>query len=344
MRRKLLNTYICPLHKTPLTLKRESVADQLYVYDGEVVSSNGMSYLIEDGIPNFIFTDQLSEVEEKTQTEYDYVAEEIYDNAVDWLFESFYENEDLVREKMIDLLDIDTGSRVLEVGCGTGRDSFRIAQRLGKEGIFFLQDLSRNMVVKTRKRLTDDYKKLGLSCELNYFVSSATYLPFPDGYFDALFHFGGFNNFSNPKQTLEEFSRVVRKGGKVVFGDESLPPWLEGTPFGEIVCTNNLLFRHKVPLWCLPANCREVTLRWILGSCFYLIDYRVGDGTPPLNLDLPHKGRRGGTMRTRYYGQLEGVTMEAKKLAQEAAAKRGISLHDWLDQLVRKGAEKDLGK
>jgi SAM-dependent methyltransferase len=198
------------------------------------------------------------------------------------------------------------------------------------------------MVLKTRQILTDDYDKLGLSCEINYFVSNATYLPFPDSYFDAVFHFGGFNNFGDPQKTLEEFSRITKKEGKVVFGDEALPPWLENTTFGEIVCTNNPLFRHNVPLRFLPVSCHEVTLRWILGSCFYLIDYRVGDGPPPLNLDLPHKGRRGGTMRTRYYGQLEGVTPETKKMAQEAAEKRGISLHEWLDKLVKEAAKRDL--
>jgi ubiquinone/menaquinone biosynthesis C-methylase UbiE len=343
MNKNLLNTYICPLHRTPLTLQQKNATTLDDVNHGKLVSNDGTIYPIQDGIPIFIFPDQLSETEKKTQDEYDYVADEIYDNAVDWLFQSFYENEDIIREKMVDLLDINPDSRVLEIGCGTGRDSFRIAQRLGEKGIFFLQDLSSNMVIKTRQRLKNNYNKLRLSCELHYFVSSATYLPFPDNYFDAVFHFGGFNNFNNPKQTLEEFSRVIRKGGKVVFGDESLPPWLEGTTFGELVCTNNPLFRHKVPLQYLPDSCRDVTLRWILGSCFYLIDYRVGDGPPPLNLDLPHKGRRGGTMKTRYYGQLEGVTLEAKKLAQEAAAKRGLSLHHWLDQLVREGAIKDLG-
>lgn len=342
MDKKLLNTYVCPMHKTPMSLQGETISDLGEIEQGKLVSGDGVIYPVRDGIPVFICPGRLNDIEEKTQKEYDAVAEEIYDNAVDWLFQSFYENEDLIRNNMVDLLDIHENSRVLEVGCGTGRDSFRIAQRLGKAGTLFLQDLAGNMVVKTRQRLTKDYKRLGLSCCLHYFVSNATYLPFPDGYFDAVFHFGGFNNFGEQKKSLEEFSRVVRKGGKVVFGDESLPPWLEGTPFGEIVCNNNALFKHKVPLDSLPVNCRDVTLRWILGSCFYLIDYRVGEGTPPLNLDLPHKGRRGGTMRTRYYGQLEGVTLESKKMAQEAAAKCGMSLHAWLDKLVREGAKKDL--
>ena len=47
-------------------------------------------------------------------------------------------------------------------------------------------------------------------------------------------------------------------------------------------------------------------------------------------------------MRTRYFGQLEGVTQEAKQMAIEAAKKRGVSLHQWLDELVRERADEDL--
>ena len=54
----------------------------------------------------------------------DDVADHIYDVAVDRLFASFFEDEDAVRESMIDGLQIGSGARVLEIGCGTGRDSF----------------------------------------------------------------------------------------------------------------------------------------------------------------------------------------------------------------------------
>ena len=83
-------------------------------------------------------------------------------------------------------------------------------------------------------------------------------------------------------------------------------------------------------------------MRWIIGNCFYLIDFRVGNGPPELDLDLPHKGRRGGTMRRRYYGMLEGVTPETKELARAVVEKRGCSMHEWLDRLVREAAERDL--
>jgi ubiquinone/menaquinone biosynthesis C-methylase UbiE len=294
--------------------------------------------VVRQGVPVFLPFELLSETERETQAEYDASAEQKYDAAVDWLFQSFYENENDVREQMIDLLHLTPDAKVLEIGSGTGRDSFRIARKLGEQGEFFVQDLSEQMVLKTRERLEAERGKLALSAKIDYFVSTARFLPFPKGFFDAVFHFGGFNNFSEPKKTLAEMTRIVKQSGRVVFGDEALPPWLDGTEFGEMIITNNPLFKHKVPLEYLPLNAREVTLRWVLGGCFYLIEFKVGDGPPPADIDLPHKGWRGGTMRTRYYGRLEGVTPEARQMAIEAAKTQGVSVHEWLDSVVRKAA------
>jgi ubiquinone/menaquinone biosynthesis C-methylase UbiE len=338
MHKKLIHEYVCPYTRKHMALEG-AVYDGDEVREGRLVSPSGQSFIVQDGIPVFLESARLGDLEKKTQADYDVVAEEFYDNAMDWQFACMYEDEEKIRDGMVDLLKVQPESRVLEIGSGTGRDSFRIARRLGPKGVLFLQDLSRNMVIKTRKTIGSYRAQNGLKCETHYFMSDGLHLPFPDGYFDAVFHFGGFNNFSEPKKSFNEFARITKKGGKVVVGDESLPPWLEGTTFGEIVCVNNPLFRFKVPLHTIPECARDVTVRWILGSCFYLIDFRVDEGTPPLNLDLPHKGRRGGTMRTRYYGQLEGVSLDAKKMAQEAAAKEGVSLHEWLDRTIRRAAK-----
>ena len=344
MKRELLNVYVCPVSHTALTASGAGAPGSAELSDGELVSEAGQHYGVRQGIPIFVPSAMLTPIEQETQAEYDASAEQKYDEAVDWQFRSFYENEDDVRERMIDLLVLRPDSRVLEIGSGTGRDSFRIARKLGEQGEFFVQDLSEQMVLKTRQRLGAASGKPELAARIEYFVSTARFLPFPDGFFDAVFHFGGFNNFSEPKKTLGEMTRVVKKNGRVVFGDEALPPWLEGTEFGEVMVANNPLFKNKVPLECLPENAREVALRWVFGGCFYLIDFKVGDGPPPVDMDLPHKGWRGGTMRTRYYGRLEGVTPEARKMAIEAAKARGVSVHEWLDALVRSAAKSDLAR
>jgi ubiquinone/menaquinone biosynthesis C-methylase UbiE len=310
---------------------------------GHLVSAEGRTFAIENGVPNLLWPPELSSIEARTKAEYDRVAEEIYDAALDWQFAALYEDEERVRELMVDMLDLKPDHRILEVGCGTGRDSFRLARRLGAGGELFLQDLSSGMVHACVKRIAEYHKQMGFRCALHYSISNATYLPFPSNFFDAMFHFGGFNEFSDQKRTGEEFARVVKPGGTVLFGDESVGPWLRGTEFGGIVTANNPLFNHKLPLESLPIGARDVNLRWIMANCFYVITFRKGDGPPPLNLDLPHKGWRGGTMRSRYFGVMEGVTPEAKELARRAAASAGISVHEWLDQLVRKQAVQDIG-
>ena len=177
-----------------------------------MTSAAGMRYPVHEGIPAFLPLDLLSETERATQAEYDETAEQKYDAAVDWLFRSFYEDEDKVREHMLDLLHLTPDSRVLEIGSGTGRDSFRIARRLGEKGEFFVQDLSEQMVRQTRNRLEAEKKDRGLRPAISYFSATARFLPFRDGFFDAVFHFGGFNNFSEPKGDAGRNDQSGKKG------------------------------------------------------------------------------------------------------------------------------------
>lgn len=313
-----------------------------WIEQATLVSAAGRRYPVIRGLPHLVVPATLSALEEGTRTEYDRVAEGIYDAAVDWQFAAFLEDEDSVRESMVDLLGTEPGDRVLEVGCGTGRDSFRLSRRLGKDGALFMQDLSANMVFACLQRLTTEAQRMPFLCALEYSVSNVAHLPFAAGLFDRVFHFGGLNQFADIPAALQEMARVTRTGGRIVVGDEGVAPWLKGTEFDGIVTTNNPLFRAEVPLHALPQGARDVTVRWIIGNCFYVIAFTKGDGPPPLDLDRPHQGWRGGSMRTRYYGQLEAVTPEAKALARQAAAADGVSVHEWLDRLVKAAARRSI--
>ena len=68
----------------------------------------------------------------------------------------------------------------------------------------------------------------------------------------------------------------------------------------------------------------------------------VGEGEPVGNFDIEIPGIRGGTLRTRYLGQLESVTPETKRLIERAREKRGISMHQWLEEVTRQAALSDL--
>lgn len=305
---------------------------------GDLLCPSGCRYLVRDGVIVLLHPPSLGPGDRAAQAEYDRTADTHYDNAIDWIFASFKEDEDSVRERMVDLLDLTPSSKVLETGSGTGRDSFRIARRLRSGGEAFLLDLSEKMLIRARERTSAILDAQADHGRIEYLAGNGSYLPFSDGYFDAAFHFGGLNTFDEVARALAEMARVVRVGGKVVVGDEAIAPWLAEREYGKIICHNNPLYRADAPLRWLPQSARDVTVRWVIGAAYYLIDFRVGVGPPPLDLDLEHRGRRGGTLRTRYFGALEGVTVEAQALAVAAAAAEGVSVHRWLDDAVREKA------
>jgi ubiquinone/menaquinone biosynthesis C-methylase UbiE len=344
MLRNKSNIYFCPYTKQPLKLVAEQLSAE-EVLTGKLVSATGIEYPIQDGIP--LLLQATHEIfNETAQQGHDYYqsSSASYDAGMDWLFKSFYEDEEKLRNSMIELLNLKSNYRVLEIGSGTCRDSVHIARRIGTEGELFMQDISFNMLSVGQKKMQEQAIKENISCNMEFFVGSASSLPFPDGYFDAVYHFGGVNIFTHQEQAIAEMARVVRVGGKVVFGDEGVAPWLKKSLYGNILTNANKLYQHAPPLDNLPECARQVSLRWILGNAFYLIDFVVGEGYPPIDLNLPIPGKRGGTLCTRFYGQLEGVMPEVQKVALQAAQKAGVSVHEWLNQMVYEAASKELEK
>ena len=64
--------------------------------------------------------------------------------------------------------------------------------------------------------------------------------------------------------------------------------------FGHFMLFRMLL--NRVSISHLPETATNVNVSWILGNCFYLIDFEVADTLPYMNMDVPHKGSRGGPM------------------------------------------------
>lgn len=266
----------------------------------------------------------------------DYAGERAreYDRGMEVLFRTFATDEPTVREQLTSLLGLRPGARVLETGCGTGRDTVHLA---AKAGAVYATDLSADMIRVGRSRLAE----AGIGSDrVHLFVSDATQLPFAGACFDAAYHFGGLNLFPDIKRGIAEMARVVRPGGKVVFGDEGLAPWLADSEFGKVLVNSNPLYRFQPPIALLPVSARDVACRWIMNGAFYVVDFTVGEGEPFLDLDLPFPGWRGGSHRTRYHGKLDGVAPELRQQVVDAAARAGMSLTAWLEATLRDALKK----
>ncbi len=329
--------YICPLTGNKLELKIES-SENDKVSEGLLTSAAAnRNFVIKEGCIDFITPEQEVKGAAFARQYYSEIAK-TYDENVHITFELYNEEELDIRSRMIDLLELTSGHKVLEVSAGTGKDSELIAKRLGKDGGLWILDISPDMMAYNMERMKN------AEIPVEHLIASACALPFEDNSFDALYCFAGVGHFPDLPKGLKEMARVVKPGGKVVFCEKHVPEWLRGTEYGKICINNNPMFADPLPLKHIPVEARDVGVRWINGNVHYVFDYTVGEGEPKGNFDLPIPGSRGGTFNTRYYGKLEGVTNETKKLALEAREKLGVSMHDWLDELIKREAEKILKK
>lgn len=281
----------------------------------------------KSGFTHFIRDELLSETDKKARDFYDERAS-VYDENLPMTFYTHNENETELRKSFIAKLNLKPDSKVLEIACGTGRDSEFIAEQLTDNGNLVLLDISENMLETCRKRFKNSTK------QIQYVVSNATELPFEDHTFDAIYSFGGIGEFSDIQKALQEMVRVTKVGGKVVFGDESMPEWLRGTYFSNVLMTTNPQFKAEIPFKDIPVEARKFNLSYVIGGVFYLIDFEVGKGEPTGNFDFPIPGLRGGTLRTRYEGQLEGVTKQTKEKLIQHCKTNGISIHDFLEKAI----------
>ncbi len=330
-----INWYRCPLCKSKLSLKiNTKILND--VIEGLLYDDSGHSFKIKDGIPELLDYEILNNLELQSLNEYEKNAD-IYDENLDFFFKTMFVNEKEVRQFISKIIVASPSSTILEVGCGTGRDSQFILNELSESGKLYLQDISKSMLEICRSNLSKSKNKV------EFAISNGSNLPFDDGMFDTVFHFGGLNTFSDIGKTLEEFSRVTKIGGKVIVGDEGISPWLRKTQYGKYLINSNSLFDYDAPLEFIPTNSFDAKIQWLMGGSFYLIEYSVGEGEPQLNIDIDFPGFRGGSHKTRYFGNLEGVTIETKELATSAVKKSNKSMHKWLDDIVKNAAKKELG-
>jgi ubiquinone/menaquinone biosynthesis C-methylase UbiE/uncharacterized protein YbaR (Trm112 family) len=339
MKPKLNHNYCCP--ETHQSLVFEGTFDSLgKPVEGLFCSTDGnKTYPVRSGIPDFIFpkADCLPPSDLQSLEWYKNNAAD-YDDFLPLTFETFKCSEETEREHLVDLLQIKGDEVVLEFGCGSGRDSERIAKRLNENGKLFLQDISCDIL----KFGIQKFKEIKLMPEIEFSLANGYYLPFADQTFDRVFHFGGLNTFGDQKKTFQEIVRVCRPGAKVVIGDESMPPWLRDTEFGRVLMNSNPHYKYGLPLDHIPVEARNVKFEWIIGGVFYVILFEIGEGMPYADLDFEIPGSKGGTHRSRYYGHIEGVSQEARELASEARKVTGKSMYRWLDDAIKAAAQKDL--
>ena len=174
------------------------------------------------------------------------------------------------RRRMVRRLRLKPDDRALEVSVGTGSNLPLMAEAAGRAGRLVGLDISRGMMRQAQGKL----RRRRLRADL--VEGEAAALPFADGSFDAVLHFGGMNEFGDIPGAVREMMRVAKPGVRIVIGAESLKPEKRDTFWGRLLIRFNPRYAIDTPLGALPPEAKDVRVRWFRGDECYLIDFQNG--------------------------------------------------------------------
>jgi ubiquinone/menaquinone biosynthesis C-methylase UbiE len=113
----------------------------------------------------------------------------------------------------LDILAVEEGEEILEIGFGTGYATLRLARSVGETGKVYGLDISEGMYRVTYDKLAE----AGLLDRAVLKVGAAQEVPFPAASMDGVFMSFTLELFDTPEipVVLEECRRVLRDGGRL---------------------------------------------------------------------------------------------------------------------------------
>ncbi|MBC8512190.1 MAG: class I SAM-dependent methyltransferase [Dehalococcoidia bacterium] len=133
-------------------------------------------------------------------------------------------------EKIIQRSGIRKGTRVLEVGCGSGAYTTFVARAVGREGRVYALDIQPEMLQQLESKLARPENEDIRNVEL---VNSSAYeLPFDDDSLDLVYMVTVLQEIPDRSKALQQVRRVLKPGG-ILSVTEWLPdpdyPWKSTT-------------------------------------------------------------------------------------------------------------------
>jgi len=142
------------------------------------------------------------------------------------------------------------GMKVLDLGCGTGRDCFVLSYFVGEEGEVVGVDMTDEQLEVGNRYLPVQTKKFGFSRPnvrfLQGYIEDLAVMDLPDNYFDLVISNCVVNLSPDKPSVLKEVHRVLKNGGEFffsdVYADRRLPQWAKEDPILLGECLGGALY------------------------------------------------------------------------------------------------------
>jgi SAM-dependent methyltransferase len=162
------------------------------------------------------------------------------------------------KERSYALLELRTGHKVLDLGCGPATDTIALARLVGAAGEVHGADHDAAMIEQANRRAKD----AGVGAYVQHRRADAGALPWRDGFFDATRSERVFQHLLEPERAFAELVRVTNPGGRIVILDGD---WATFTVESDEVELERRLARfHAEQMIHNPYSGR--TLRGLFGS------------------------------------------------------------------------------
>jgi len=176
--------------------------------------------------------------------------QDLYDKS-SYFYDYLTGHEVGAKRDVLKSVRIKNGSKVLEIGFGTGKVLVELSRKYKNKGEVYGLDLSKRMADKARKYI----ERRAINHNIDVMVGDALYLPFPDSCFDMLFSSYMLDLIDTPRipNILLEFRRVLKKGGRLILVSMS-----KGSKWYNNMWLYERVYK-RMPL--LLGGCRPVLLR-----------------------------------------------------------------------------------
>jgi SAM-dependent methyltransferase len=212
MNKALIDILADPVAKTPLTLVGGQPVEDVII-EGELRSPEGRSYVIRNGIPRFVLTEDSSQKQTegsfgyKWQQRNSYDSPSWYDALTPWLLERFgFDSTEEMRAYFRGR------HRILDAGCGGGMTTslwLDKSWRGDSQAQWYGVDISAAIDVAQ--------ERLGAIPGTNFIQADILQLPFGEQTFDTIFSEGVLHHTPSTERALKSLASLLAPRGEIMF-------------------------------------------------------------------------------------------------------------------------------